>query len=1511
MPEPRGDHHDGRNAPELERARQLFRFLRAFAERNVPVVRVLSDQAWTLLLRELPQHPAIAVGEVRLATAGDTAAGEEHSDDTPLLSVRRPKQTPAPRPPAEVREYLQSGWDRADGTIEVLPTRNIRKGSETVTERFTDDPARVAALEEWRVKWQAWADAERPPMLAMRIFERLFDLHGRIERESEQVELMLGDGRLRWLQTEGYIDHPVLLQRVELEFDPNVPEFRILDADRGPELYSALLLGEDTISAAQLNQLREELEKGGYHPLARQGTSGYLRRLVQLLSPRSVFHEAAMETRGGRDPILLRDPVLFLRKRSAGYAAAFDRVLQDLEARQDLPVSLTRLVGVEPPAPAVGISHQDSPWGEPPDVLLSKPANMEQVQIARALEQHRAVIVQGPPGTGKSHTIANLVGHLVAHGKRVLVTSHTTKALRVLRDHVVATLRPLCVAVLENDLEGRKQMEQAVRGILSRLTSSSDEMLSREVAQLAESRAALNSEIRTITASLREAREAELLPIVVAGEQIDPAEGARWVRDNASANDWIPEPVQLGAPVPLSPSELRELYASNARITLEEDDELRQGLPSPDSVPDPQSFTSLVDEARTSESEDLASFWDRSAHEREIDALADLLTLVHTAAVDLSRLERWQRSIVAAGHAGGTEHDIWAELARQVSVAVAAWEKSRAMLLENDVTVPEALTNDETRRAIGEIVAHLGDGGALGALNLLLHPTWKAVIRDCKVNGSAPTTIHHFRAIATFLALEDGRKKLAIRWLRQAEPIGLPKFAEMGSPPEPTLREFAGQFEELLAWWRKRWAAIETAMSVAGFRWPKFRNREVARSLPVAPFERDAAIVGGPMQQAVASRLAVARAARAARLLKELEQMLEKFSGAVCLALRAATRLGDATAYESAWTRLCDLRRKEPLCHRRRELLARLAQSASAWAMAIQNRLSVHGLAELPGDPEVAWRWRQLHEEINRRAALDEVQLTRRLHQRRASLRDVTAELIDRRAWLGQLRRTDLNARQALQGWADTQKKIGKGTGKRVPALQAEARRLLDKARGAVPVWIMPLARVAESFDATRGRFDVVIVDEASQSDVTGLLAWYLGERIAVVGDHEQVSPLAVGQDVGAMAALIAQHLVGIPNSHLYDGKTSVYDLARQSFGGTIALREHFRCMPDIIEFSNELAYNLEIRPLRNPAAAPQPHVIEYVVPPQLLDGGSGKTNRSEAYTVVALLKAATEAQEYADKTLGAITLLGDEQAGLIQDLALRLVGAVELERRRFVAGNAPQFQGDERHVIFLSMVDVPTGSPLPLRQTEAFKQRYNVAASRAKDQLWLVHSLDPNRDLKAGDLRRLLIEYVRDPGARRRSVQEAAHRAESPFECAVIERLVMLGYRVESQVWVGRYRIDMVVSDSRNQVALECDGDRYHGIDQIPEDMARQAVLERAGWRFVRIRGTRYYRDPEGTMAWVLSELRRLGVEPMGAAPSRAKMEQHAIEFRDRVVRRAWDIMREQGWLPLVVSGSVGGNDS
>jgi very-short-patch-repair endonuclease len=363
-----------------------------------------------------------------------------------------------------------------------------------------------------------------------------------------------------------------------------------------------------------------------------------------------------------------------------------------------------------------------------------------------------------------------------------------------------------------------------------------------------------------------------------------------------------------------------------------------------------------------------------------------------------------------------------------------------------------------------------------------------------------------------------------------------------------------------------------------------------------------------------------------------------------------------------------------------------------------------------------------------------------------------------------------------------------------------------------------------------------------------------------------------VGQELIALERLQNEYLQGyVPNAHLYDGRRSLYDIARESFGGHIMLTEHFRCVPEIIQFSNRLCYQGRIRPLRESHSTPlKPPVVPY----RVRGTRFGKVNEEEAETIAALILAMLQHPAYAEKTIGVISMVGEDQAKHIERLVRRLCLddpklEQELEKRKFLCGTSAQFQGDERDVVLLSLVDAPSpdGTPLPLRNDERFKQRFNVAASRARDQLWVVYSLDPANDLKEGDLRRELIQFALQVHSDPESVMQIpeSERTESPFEREVLEYLVHRGYRVRAQWPVGSYRIDLVVEGETHRVAIECDGDRYHPIEKIPEDLERQAVLERLGWRFIRIRGSEFYRDRTSTMQRVEQELERMGIRPRG----------------------------------------------
>ena len=62
------------------------------------------------------------------------------------------------------------------------------------------------------------------------------------------------------------------------------------------------------------------------------------------------------------------------------------------------------------------------------------------------------------------------------------------------------------------------------------------------------------------------------------------------------------------------------------------------------------------------------------------------------------------------------------------------------------------------------------------------------------------------------------------------------------------------------------------------------------------------------------------------------------------------------------------------------------------------------------------------------------------------------------------------------------------------------------------------------------------------------------------------------------------------------------------------------------------------------------------------------------------------------------------------------------------------------------------------------------------------------------------------------------------------------------------------------------CDGERWHTSEGLQRDLEHQAILERLGWAFVRIRGSLFFRDPATAMAPVFARLEQFGIEPLGA---------------------------------------------
>ena len=1491
--------NSGSSLTQQEKAVSLFEFVRELNKLKQKVVLDMREYPLCRPLSELPQDPEHIQVFYRDRVEEENPEAEQGSV---LLSVRKPVFDPCPPPGAELERWLISGWD-SFRNVPMYTSCRFREDppadSPDALDWFTDHPELVERFDRWLEQWTLWSTRQRVLEQTLDLFSDLYKRYFELQRDPETLELIVASGILMDSHNRG-VRHPVLTKRVKLCFDPEENLITIREVEGQSELYSVVFQTMDGINLSAVNQLQDDLRRNDYHPLDRNETPVFLKSLIHQLSSDSLFREDGIPENWHKHARLLlyTDPCYILRRRLDGTPKAIDRIIQNIQDTGFVPAPIGDIVSggtVEVPGEPgeQTIAEQlAAVGGESVDILLSKEANSEQLEIAKRIDRYNAVLVQGPPGTGKTHTIANLMGHFLSQGQSVLVTSHTPKALSVLKDKVPQGLRNLCVSVLE---DSNVDMERSIDGIADYMSRSTSHELKREMELLAVERQHVIDQLAHTRSRIFHLIRQECSPIDWAGGTLSPSAAAQFVVEGQKTLSWIPGKIDASQPLPLTLGELAELYRTNEDLCPEDERELALSLPGWEELLPPAELEKLLSgraaarqqlqelHSRQSWSvshctgEDLlrlrSSSGDFAMEHPNREALTELLRLC-TA---FGEVQPWMKCAAVDGRGDSAYRRRWELLIDQIRSTCALLEQVTEETFGHDILLGDGPTG-QLKEPLEQLRDLFTEKKKLSRLTLLFHKDCERALNRIRFDGRPLSSASECAMVLHLLELEESRRVCGRYWDELLVPHGVLPFRELDQrTPERAAANWADVLERYLNWYVDDFTPLREWLRAAQI--PEqavFDISELDSDLAAA--DKILAAVSRDIPNLCRLALAVLDIREYENRLVEAKAPLQadgRIASALCAAAADAIDAGDADRYADACGDLERMCEKYAQRNRRRELLNRLMLAAPQWAESIRRRKGIHGQGILPDTVEDAWKWKQLHqivsgilEEPYAKLQADSLSLSRRYRQ-------ITAEYAQKRAWYHLMRRTegDVDMRQALLGWKQTIKRIGKGTGKNAPALKAKARELMGRCQEAVPGWIMPMGRALESLDPRRNRFDIIIIDEASQSDVSALAILYMGRKLIIVGDDKQVSPMAVGIEVDKMNALQQMYIQDkIPNAHLYDAKTSIYDIARTTFQ-PLMLREHFRCVPRIIGFSNQLSYDDQIKPLREAGSSDLlPAVVHHRVSGGIRQEGR-KVNHAEAKEIVALMRGCMAQPEYAGKTFGVISLMGDDQVKRIQQEIEATIDAREIIARKILCGNASHFQGDERNVIFLSMVDSPSErghlNLMGFGVDDAARKRYNVAASRARDQLWVVTSLDAARDLKPGDIRKRLLDYALNPAASGDETRTGNQTAPTPFEQAVAKALTDRGYHLEQQRSVGAYTLDMVATCAGRSVAIECDGEHWHsGERRIREDMERQTILQRLGWRFNRVRGSEYYLERGKCLDRICRELESHGITPESAAP-------------------------------------------
>ncbi|WP_237073065.1 AAA domain-containing protein [Prosthecochloris sp. CIB 2401] len=593
------------HSPETQKVTRLVDYLLRLATLRTKLIRDIAEYERVLWISNVPHE--------RECFTQAWGRDEEHEQDE-WLEVQNRREPELPTVPAQCKDWVSlSSLRNKSGLPELLPviTRQIPNHDwvdesdqpETIpyTERLEERPEIQRAWDRYvEDKWLPWTEEHNLWEEVHKVYSALFAIHQEQLRLGEEYELVLGLGLLVWQTPTGQrVRRHLIVADAILEFEARLGKFTVRPHTEGAKLRPEL----DMLDIAEQPAHAEESAKAALgaaedDPWEKGRVEDVLQALVHSIDSQGDYDDSleAKNSRASAKPVVEYAPALILRKRSAkGLTETLKRIKEQIENGEVIPGEFADLAEI---GPKDGREPSDDPEegnavfdGE---IFFPKPSNDEQRRIVDKMRAASGVLVQGPPGTGKSHTIANLICHLLATGQRTLITAKTPRALQVLEGLVPDELRPLCINLLGSGLEERRSLESSVGGILRKNEEWNDDRAKRERTELEERLRKLREEKARVNRRLRDIRESETHTQSIAegayrGTAARIAEAVN--RDRADYR-WFTDSVPFDKTCQIDIIELQNVLVALRLFTPDKRREL--GFAWPEAMPSSERFANLV-----------------------------------------------------------------------------------------------------------------------------------------------------------------------------------------------------------------------------------------------------------------------------------------------------------------------------------------------------------------------------------------------------------------------------------------------------------------------------------------------------------------------------------------------------------------------------------------------------------------------------------------------------------------------------------------------------------------------------------------------------------------------------------------------------------------------------------------------------------------------------------------------------------------------------------------------------
>lgn len=1293
-----------------------------------------------------------------------------------------------------------------------------------------------------------------------KLYDSFFELYISIQKNNSDREILWGNYILTWENENKKIIHPLITRELKLHFDAENGRFLLKPCSEKYKMEFEIFKGLDIPNISEILKIKEKIDTGGINFRNIKEARNVLNSIVHYLSsdvnPSGEIRSSNKMGeifRTNQYPMIYNMPSVIIKKRDHNlWRNEIINILKQIDSGAYIPPTVKAIVNSEKIMEDERTSLSFNKLGE--NLLFPLKSNKEQRMVADKLSKNYGVVVDGPPGTGKSQTIANLICDLLAHGKKVLVTSQTGRSLKVLSSKLPEGIRPLCISLLDDDAKSLAQLDDAVRIITEKL-SLDPALLKADILELRDKLKNCKLSQEELYKKLEQVYDMENSKVNVNGKLVSLMDISKWLKEN-SMYSFIGDDIKFEDKCPLTDEQFLKFIkllgiVDNKELLQKSKTKFIKQIPNYDEINNKIIETKKLKQTYDQDMDNLKGLY--MCSDKEIDYVK-LLSIINNAKNKMDKIKgSWLQSVMKDYYSSEIVRPVLKHVYMRSRVLIRDLSDIKRMLTVHIIKIPEDKSFEDFKADFKNIYDLILKKGTIKKMFRKMHREYKYIFENCSVDGNPICKRDEAEIINLYIQGKDIEKEFMELWNSNMMGYKAFEIKKFNINSLMALEKSVNDIGMVIDWnmdYRNKISdVLENMVFLNRMDWYKpetydYLKKTVISLKNVNDYIKDSAFLNG-----------LKKICLFIPELKQLENAIEKL---------------DEMALKEAYVVVLKLKENQKYIDDINMYYDKLYNTVPKFTDKIMSNCNRESFKEF----NKAWNFRKLQCLVNRAHKVSSGLIERLIKEEKKKESIIIEKLVSKSAWYRQIKCTTDSQKRNLYAWIQAVKKTGRSRSRFLYKYRDLAQKEMEQCRDSIPVWIMPVNKIIENIKLTKNLFDVIIFDESSQCDIFSICALFRAKRAVIVGDDRQITPQIIGVDQEKVNKLIERYLYEIPNRESLDLETSLYSTALRVFPERVVLKEHFRCLPQIIGFSNNLCYANEIIPLRY-----ENKTLNFRSPIKAVkveDGAKDKAkniNMNEAKSIVQAIIDCCIDYRYKNMTMGVISLLGNDQAQLIENMLLQKLGKTEMEKRKLMCGEPYSFQGDERDIIFLSMV-VSDDVKFTAFTREIDYRRFNVAVTRARDQLWLFYSISAE-NLNPDCVRSKLIKYCTETSNKKEGTLIPQY-FENDFLRDVYNSIKNRGYNIVYYENLNKYNIDFVIEGDNKIAAIICNGGKNRTKEDTKTVFERQLNLEQSGWLFFTIDGSEFYENKPKVMDKLQEKLNYYGIDEI----KKSNIKEKSIEI-------------------------------